>query len=508
MKTYFSLIVAVFVLSSGAGALESLSPHGVLEKASRRLRQNQLPSAADYLELENAIASERLDDFMDKKVLSYAQSDRFAYGMTFRLLEDFEVLTSGNLGRDVWNSRAVPPYGEREDAMTRFFFKLMKENQSWDRLLTGTSYEVPFYETALVRFQGRTDPDFLKEVLGDLVPATPATVDPLFIPRAPRTGRDSSKPIPPQIKQLNYPERTPFLAGAVTTNRFFERYTNVALNKNRRRAAALFKIFLCDPMVPAIDNSQDKKHEYLARAFPKDWTLSVDDIRARLKNSDADIHGRDAQCFSCHYKLDPAGQTFQAIGLNLSRATNPGALIYKSSQGTKIDVPVSSINDLGHRLTEQDDYVTCQVRKFWKWFVGTDVPLDDSRLQQLARIFNHMNHQPQDFAAYLTRTEEFRRIPRKAERIAFSTVRPLLTRCDSCHHGVKNKSGEGLPQFAFAYAQLLPEHGSWLLKMKERMSRSDHLRMPMDWQAWKDDDLATVKSWVQQSIDDLSSEAK
>lgn len=505
---YLFLCVALFLtFTFQAFAKESLGPYGVLEKASRRLRQNQLPSPTDYKELEAAMTQGTTEDFLDKKILSYAKSDRFAYGMTFRLLEEFEVLTSGSLGRDVWKNQSTPPYGERADALSLYFYRMAKENLSWDTLLTGTEYDVPFFDKRAIQFQGRSDEEFLQGVLEDLVPKSPGPLNPRFTPRPPPTMIDFGKPLPPVIKRVQFPEKTPFLAGAITTARFFERYTNVALNKNRRRAAALFKIFLCDPMVPAIENGTDKKHEYLMRAFPKDWALSVDDIRKTLK-SDAEIHGKDAQCFACHYKLDPAGQTFQAIGLGLSKAPAAGALIYKNSRGVKVDVPVNGLNDLGHQIVAQDDYVTCQVRKFWKWFVGADVPLEEDRLQELARIFNHMNHQPQDFAAYLTRTVEFRTLPQKQERIRFASIRPLLNRCDSCHSGISTQNGGLMPQFSSTFIQLEPMHKPWLIKMKERMESMDFRRMPMDWQSWKEEDLASVKTWIQQSINELSVEEK
>ncbi|MBX9769333.1 MAG: DUF1588 domain-containing protein [Bdellovibrionales bacterium] len=508
MKIFFLCLTLLLSHNSQSQAKESIGPFGVLEKASRRLRQNQLPSPSDYAELELAIAKGETENFLDSKILSYTKSDRFAYGMTFRLLEDFEMLTSGNLGRDVWRHQKVPPYGERPDTLSLYFYRMAKENRSWDSLLTGTEYEIPFYDKGVILFsQGRSDADFLEEVLGNLAPRLPEVVNPRFAPTPPVSESDRLKPALPVIKRLQFPEKTPFVAGAITTARFFERYTNVAINKNRRRAAALFKIFLCDPMVPAIENGTDKKHEYLIRAFPTDWALSAEEIRKTLK-SDADVHGKDAQCFACHYKLDPAGQTFQAIGLSLSSAPASGALIYKNSRGVKVDLPVSGLNELGRTIADQEDYVTCQVRKFWKWFVGADVPLEEERLQQLARIFNHMNHQPQDFAAYLTRTEEFRTIPKRQERIGFPTVRPFLNRCDSCHYGIKRQKEGSLPQFASAFAQLLPAHRPWLVKMKERMERTDIRRMPMDWQSWKDDDLVTVRIWIQQSINDLPSEEK
>ena len=62
----------------------------------------------------------------------------------------------------------------------------------------------------------------------------------------------------------------------------------------------------------------------LSLALGKDSSKSVDhsqDVQEKR-------HGTDQQCMSCHYKLDPAGNTFRTSGLILNPWPAAGGLVF------------------------------------------------------------------------------------------------------------------------------------------------------------------------------------
>jgi hypothetical protein len=124
------------------------------------------------------------------------------------------------------------------------------------------------------------------------------------------------------------------IAGALTTERFFARNINTALNKNRKRAAAVFRIFLCDEMEAAIAETDNNFDFLLDLVFPKTGSITSSDAVAVLNNEND--HGNRADCMSCHYKLDPMGKNFGGSGVSLAPIAFKGALSYETSKGEKV----------------------------------------------------------------------------------------------------------------------------------------------------------------------------
>ena len=75
------------------------------------------------------------------------------------------------------------------------------------------------------------------------------------------------------------------VAGALTTARFFNRYNTTEINKNRKRAAAVFNIFLCDAMEPSIPEPSANPDDLLDKAFPGGNTMTEEDLRAESPES-------------------------------------------------------------------------------------------------------------------------------------------------------------------------------------------------------------------------------
>lgn len=54
-----------------------------------------------------------------------------------------------------------------------------------------------------------------------------------------------------------------------------------------------------------------------------------------------------------------------------------GTLFYRDHQGSLIDLPVTSLTDLGNKLAAQDDMYICLARRYYKYFTGIDVNISD-----------------------------------------------------------------------------------------------------------------------------------
>ena len=87
-------------------------------------------------------------------------------------------------------------------------------------------------------------------------------------------------------KKVSFAENDLRLAGALTTPLFFSRYATTGINKNRRRAAAIFRIFLCDKMtaaIPAMETIDDATFNLLypemAKAQANQMGMTLEESR-------------------------------------------------------------------------------------------------------------------------------------------------------------------------------------------------------------------------------------
>src|SRR5690606_31745414 len=130
---------------------------------------------------------------------------------------------------------------------TDLFARMTRDNLSWDYLLTGKEYLVSSNKNFS---RDITDFDFFRIVRPNL-------------PKNPEFTRDE----PIQTVPIQFAADDQHVAGVLTTPRFISRYNTTNTNKNRRRAAAVFRTFLCDPMFPIIPPPPDKKASVLEEAF-------------------------------------------------------------------------------------------------------------------------------------------------------------------------------------------------------------------------------------------------
>lgn len=402
-----------------------LSEIAQLHKLSMALR-GVSPTAEEYQALRDALTADKAQDFLAYKTKEYLQTAAFNERMVLKLDELFYLKNTSvrpNLvpGQMVRDTDSPLQYS----ATDNLFRDIFSKNLSWDTLLVGKSYRVPFFK------EQSKEIEFYNGALD-----APVAISNIFT-FFPATEPDS-------YKEIQFDAKDPRIAGVITSPRFFSRYSATSLNKNRRRAAAIFRAFLCDPMVSAIPENHDSK-SLSDLVFPEGETVTEEQIVTSTET----LHGTQADCMACHYKLDPMGLTLRESTMSINDQPSPGALVFKNSKNEIINKPGAGVGEVAKFITEQPDYVSCQIETFWNWFIGSDVPLSKKTRTQIADSFNSMDRRAGDFVAYLVSRPEFKiRYSKDPQRMMVVEAKNLLKRCDSCHDGVKLKENIELPRFA------------------------------------------------------------
>lgn len=477
------LLTGLLIFASAVAVAQPvpLSDFSYLRKLSLHI-QGVPPSKADYQALTKAKRENKTPEFFDSVISTYLVSPGHQAKMTIRLEESFRLTTSTvrpRLPGETPLPQYQNPYG---NMLNDLFLRMTKENLSWDSLLTEKNYAA-FSNS---NFSGGGDYSFLKAILPQIIPdKVPDTI-------SPPGGGQPPEPAPIAISFAGDDAR---VAGALTTARFFRRYGTTQLNKNRKRAAAVFNIFLCDPMSAAIPDRPASPDDDLGRAFPDTSTITEGDIKRSVATNDR--HGGDQACAKCHYKLDPAGQTFMTSTLVLSPIASPGRLTYRDQKtGVLIDQPVAGLGGLGEALVKQDQYVRCQVDRLWTWFVGEDRPLNEAREKEIIAEFNRVGRKTNDFVRVLVSTPEFKtRDLRTESEIMAGQVKGVLKNCASCH-------GEQIPDFAkWPIGGSSADMSKWVARIGDRLDLEHDgasRDMPPPRSPWQPtvDDLHLLKAWV------------
>lgn len=480
-------LAALIVLS--APFARAQAPAATLEDASY-LRKLSLhvrgtpPAPTEYGDLRKAQANKTTQAFFDAKIQEYFATTGYQTKMTYRLQELFKLRTAVRaVGVKPVSDFQQPEY---RDALSNLFIDIASKNLSWDELLTAKSYRLfPIGKNTFPA--GVTDFAFLSPLF------------PKQIPQPPNDVTSADKPVAP-VDIVADPTDVR-VAGALTTSRFFNRYTTTELNKNRRRAAAVFNIFLCDPMAAAIPDPPASPDDDLDRAFPDTTTVTEDDIAKLVAVGDK--HGSDVACAKCHYKLDPVGQTFMTSTVSLSPLASPGRLTYRDQKtNVLIDVPVNGLGELGQAITKQDQYLRCQVDRFWTWFIGEDRELTETRERELINEFNRVGRRTNDFVSVLLHAPEFRTRDFRTEfEIRADAVRGVLKNCVACHDAK-------IPDFtAWPIGGDAAAMKTWAGRISTRLDLAHDgagRDMPPTWSVWQPSakETALLKAWLDDGAPD------
>lgn len=419
---------------------KTLSPQARLRKLSLHIRGIP-PTIEEFENLRAAMERGQVNHYFKEKISSYLKSPQHLGKMMDRLDELFGIRVPIYYlsEKHFWELpvKAIPSSIDF-NSMDLIFQKVIKENRDWNYLFTAKEYKLlnpPNTSSGRV-----SDLAFYSIIRPDLPEKQNPDMERVFLP-------------------LVFDSYDARIAGSFTTSRFTARYNTTLLNKNRRRAAAVFRILLCDDMKPLIPTDEDIS-DIAIKSFPKTSTSSSTSFP-----SDEFKHGSQQSCFACHQKLDPMGEVFRMTGNVLGAEKSPGALVYPSLKGDLINIHVQGIGEATQAATEQIEYKYCQTRRFWDWFIGKDVPLNETRLRELALEFDRLNRKPNDFAAFLVQQPEFQidQSGTFSSEVNFSQVKPILKQCSLCHSGVTTKN---IPSFeAPPFGGTKETHRQWLDKI-------------------------------------------
>jgi mono/diheme cytochrome c family protein len=481
-----SLIIFFLVLPYWVQAQTKLGDLAYLYKMSQSIRGIN-PTDQDKQELQDAQSQGHTSEFFTAKSKQYLTSANHIIKMSYRLSELFQVQfpIKSPVGYVYKKGDTQPTHESSLDAL---FSSLAKDDLSWDLLAVGREYT--FYPEFDYQASRISDFGFFQNIaslgtnigIGSLADTT------------------ISHETDFKIQNYTFDPKQKQIAGAITTPRFFERYANSQTNHNRRRAAAIYRIFLCDNMSPVVPSSKSNDPEIVKLLYPDHSHLSEGEI-ASMAGSRESLHGAQASCIGCHQKLDPVGHVFDSSPLTLSKASSRGALVMIRSEA-KSQTVVTGFSELGQALIQQPEYERCQVQHFWKWFIGQDIPLDTVREAELVKKFADVQHKTNDFIQYLVLQPEFRyRLQPSAESELASDVRKLFKRCNECHQGNDDYRGPDLAVWPLRSSNSLKTPQQWLDLISAKINLPGHgtgAKMPPPEAQWTltEDDFTNIQKWI------------
>lgn len=437
------------------------------------------PSVEEYKALK-LVSEEEISDFFNQKATEYLSSENHAIKMKDRLDQLFRLGLPEYIFDDV--------VYEDSNALGYLFKNIAKNNLSWNELLTSKSYELSKAEH---EESSSNDFGFLGAVLPeDMRVNVRGGIINKLSPKE-EVENDVEKNV-----TFEFPQSDVRIAGALTTSRFFGRYGNTGLNKNRRRAAAVFRIFMCDEMEAAIPESENNFDYVLDFVFPSTTGMKKSDIEIIAKREDR--HGTQKDCMACHYKLDPMGRNFGGSGIALAPTAFPGALSYRDEAGDLVNIKTEGLGDLANAIVDQKQYKSCQTKRFWEWFIGEDKVLTESTHEELINKFDEVDGRTNDFISYIvSRKEFFETKVNDANLELVLNTKNILKNCNVCHIGM------GLPDFTkWPIDGAGKDMAHWTKRIWKRLDLDrdgERRSMPPEHYAWQpsEEDLAVVKKWIE-----------
>ncbi len=482
-----------------AHAIE-LNPVGLLNKMSMTLT-GRPAATSDQITISKMTDESARNSFLDQKINEYMKTAEYTAKVTFKLYELFQFKNPESVKYKV--DFLAKPIAYSTNLL---FNSLSESNLSWDTILLSKKYTLTGnYPQS--EFEARSsDFGFFGSVM-DLPNNGDGSAD---------LTKYTESVIP--SRNIEFDQDDLRIAGALTTPTFFARYATTGINKNRRRAAAIFRIFLCDSMTAAIPAAVGIDNALFDILFPQSAAtaenasgMTESEVKAILNKSDL-IHGNRTDCKSCHYKLDPMGKVFATSPASLGSMPSSGALAYKDSAGKIINVPVNGIGEMAETLTKQNDYVKCQINHFWKWYIGEDIALSDQRMVELQQTFENVHRRTNDFTKSLLLSKEFsiRELPNELRDLA-KGVKGFLQRCQSCHKNSADYAGADLTKWPMGQNQSDPKDNNryWISKLSETLDLTHHGFKPTMPPAPKDggfipskQELDMITTWISSGAPD------
>lgn len=390
MKNLLSLLlIFLFLNMPFAQADEASERASYLRRVSLLLKG--VPPSEEEMEQAWKTSADQYDTFLNMKMDEYMSSNEFSDVMVRHVQALFQVSSYSSLYPDL-NPDLNSFFSKGITAFEQMIVDMLEQNKSWDELFVGSHYRVPVSSQLADK-----DLDFFQNVAG----------------------------VEQSGEFYNISASQPALAGLLTTSRFFKRYFNTRLNENRKRAAAIYKVALCDAMDPVLIVSQAERDRLTLQSLNAPGTSAVSSVATQ--------HGTDPACQSCHEKLDPLGAVFARSMYRPNPGETPGSLLLRDMSGAKTVTPFKNISEFAKVLVNQQAYVECQTRNLWNMFVGKDVGMPtDAKFSQVFAS-DSVQRRPKEFIKYLLRSTRTTAAPLSASNVRFSDVKPILEKCQSCH---------------------------------------------------------------------------
>lgn len=472
MKSLLAFLILGLLVEFSAAAV--LSPEDYLYKISNRLT-GKWPTANEYKELNaelqrtNCNEVNCAEDYFRKYIRNKMQTPEFYSESVLKTYEKFGFQIPGRIPFPISESHKSSYYGYSTELF--FIYRIFYDNLSVDELFTSGIYWKPVfdsetsYETYRDAFYHIQDKDKWSA----------SEVD---------TARYE------HIKNLKFEQRDfsshPNVAGLFSTEKFLKRYWNTPANGNRKRAAAIYKVMLCDPMLPALERNNQKTREEALALGHTDLQIKDKSFAELIKNR----HANQKDCASCHQRLDPIANTMRPLELGISTFPAAGRLRYYTAFNELKDFPVANFKDLITKITQQHKYSECQLNWMINWIVGKDIEIHPMRYIELLSKFESNQRKVKSIIEELLLSKEFQgQEVSYPQPESFVKAKDVLQNCNFCHSSFLRSNGD---QLKINLTKI-----SFKLDLQHN---GENKSMPPSTHWWEPSvlELETVKQWIQQ----------
>lgn len=163
----------------------------------------------------------------------------------------------------------------------------------------------------------------------------------------------------------------------------------------RRFGRSVYHDLLCRPL-PVIRPSDGQPYIVANSPIPFRQSPSCVHCHASMDRAAAVIRGVNTARFDCYdnqsvgagklagntlyfypVSQSPEGSWPSSPDANYARRPTNGVLFYRNYQGNLINISVTGPDDLGQKISQQDDYYICAAKRYYKYFTGLDANIGD-----------------------------------------------------------------------------------------------------------------------------------
>ena len=468
-----------------------------LKKLSLVLRGKQ-PTAEEYFQANESFESGNLNQYLNIKADEYLKSSDFAMKFTNKFsdtirMNQTSVYFDTKMNYVKNDDISIINQNKKFENFNSAFHLLVREifetNAPWSDILNRKSYYLMYedanidFELDQISFYGSLNPAITK-----MNESTLANLGMLEVDSSLKKDRFSSL-------QINFPNEDKRIAGILTTPSFLIRYPTTITNRNRARAAAIFRTFLCKDMIAAIPVSKEGDDQNKKLALVGQGFYSETDIINHIKMND--IHGSNVDCQQCHKQLDPMGNLFNLTPKKLNQKYSIGELNYINEDGDLINKTIDGIGNLGNVLLGEKDYYSCQVKHFWRWVYGDNSLMSPSQELELIQKFKDLNQKPQDFIKHLVLKNDFFNTPVYSEsQLSAIGAFKTLKKCQSCHNQqTENVSVQFLNWYQIINDSAHSDRKYWINKISTQLNK-DSMPPTNSRKDFSESELKNLKKWL------------